>query len=421
MYESDNTQLTVDVTGWRATIRRWPPVPSNVWHLGFTSLLTDFSSEMVVSVLPAYLFVQLSLSPLAFGALDGLYNGVTAITRWASGIFADRWRRYKEVAAAGYTLSALCRLALLGAGRDLPALAVVIAADRLGKGIRTVPRDALISLSASSRQLGQAFGVHRALDAMGALLGPLGAFALLAVMPGAYDVVFVTSFSIAAVGVGVLLLFVRNVSAPSDTDSAADRPSFRTAVLLLWSPDFRMVVVVAAGLALVTVSDAFIYLALRDRVRFAPELFPLLFVGTAFFYLVMALPVGWFSDRFGRARTFLIGHALLLVLYVLLLRPPEHTLALIGAVALLGAYYAATDGVLAALASGILPPVQRGSGLALLTTATSASRLAASVSFGWAWTAFGKNTAVAAFALALACGIVLATLTFGGKQWSVDA
>ena len=124
--------------------RVWRSVSPTVWYLGITSLLTDLSSEMVASVLPVFLVVQLNLSPLAFGALDGLYNGVTALTRWVGGIAGDRWRRHKEIAVAGYALSAACRLGLLAAGRDVIAIGAVIASDRLGKGIRTVPRDTLI-------------------------------------------------------------------------------------------------------------------------------------------------------------------------------------------------------------------------------------------------------------------------------------
>jgi predicted MFS family arabinose efflux permease len=376
---------------------------------------------MVASVLPLYLVVQLNLSPLAFGALDGLYNGVTAVTRWAGGIVGDRWRRHKEVAAAGYVLSAVSRLGLLLVGRDVSALAAVIASDRLGKGIRTVPRDTLISLSASRQQLGQSFGVHRALDATGAMLGPLSAFALLALVPGRFDVVFVTSFCVAVVGLGVLVLFVENINSPSIADAGGQPGSIRAALGLLHRPDFRRVVTAASGLALLTVSDAFIYLVLREQVQLGAHLFPLLYVGTALFYLVLAVPIGWLADRWGRSRIFVAGHGVLLVLYMLLLSPPERTLGLLLAVALLGGYYAATDGVTVALASGMLPPSLRGSGLAVLTTATSLSRLVASIAFGWAWTLVGMDIAIASFGLALTVGIVFASMVLGLYERNSDA
>lgn len=401
--------------------RVWRAVPPTVLYLGITSLLTDLSSEMVASVLPIFLVVQLNLSPLAFGALDGLYNGVTALTRWAGGIAGDRWRRHKEIAVAGYALSAACRLGLLAAGRDVLALGAVIASDRLGKGIRTVPRDALISLSTSRDQLAHAFGVHRALDATGALLGPLCAFAILAVVPSGFDVVFVTSFSVAIVGLGVLILFVQNIGAARDAVADVRQASVRAAIGLLRHADFRRVVVVASGLALLTISDAFIYLALRERAGTEAYFFPLLYVGTALFYLLLAIPLGRLADHWGRSPVFLMGHVALLAVYGLLLLPVPHTLALSLGVALLGMYYAGTDGVMVALATGILPSALRGSGLALLTTATSLSRLVAAIAFGWAWTALGRDAAVTSFALALVAGVTLASRMLGRAHGNADA
>ena len=375
---------------------------------------------MVASVLPVFLVVQLNLSPLAFGALDGLYNGVTALTRWAGGIAGDRWRGHKQIAVAGYAVSAACRLGLLAAGRNVLALGVVIASDRLGKGIRTVPRDALISLSTSRDQLAHAFGVHRALDATGALLGPLCAFAILAVVPGGFDVVFVTSFSVAVVGVGVLALFVEN-AIPREAVADVRQGSVRTAIGLLTQAEFRRVVGVASGLALLTVSDAFIYLVLRERAATHTYFFPLLYVGTASFYLLLAIPLGRLADRWGRSRVFLTGHVALLAVYALLLLPVPGALAVFLSVALLGAYYAGTDGVMVALASGLIPAPLRGSGLALLTTATSLSRFVAAIAFGWAWTAIGRDAAVACFGVALIAGILVAMGLLGRAHGIADA
>jgi MFS family permease len=356
-----------------------------------------------------YLVLHLRLSPIAFGTLDGLYNGITAVTRWGSGVLADRWGRHKEVAASGYAMSALCRVGLLAAGREWTLLAVAILADRLAKGIRTAPRDALISLSAAPRGLAHAFGVHRAMDATGALIGPVVAVGLLTLVPSAFDLVFVTSFAIAVIGLGVLLLFVDNVRAPASVEPPAPRPSLQSALGLLQRRDYRTVVLAATGLALLTLSDAFVYLVLRDRLQLNAALFPLLYVGTASSYLLLAIPAGRLADSLGRSRLFLLGHVPLLVLYGLLMLGDAAVGALL-AVLLLGAYYAATDGVLAALASGMLPVTLRGSGLALLTTATSVARLAASVAFGWLWTVWGREAATASFGLALSIGLVVSVI-----------
>ncbi|NUU25802.1 MAG: MFS transporter, partial [Streptomycetaceae bacterium] len=180
-------------TGVRAPSRDAPArsrvtrlVAPNVLALGVVSLVTDISSEMVTAILPVYLVLGLGLSPLAFGMLDGLYNGATAFLRIAGGHIADRTRRHKPVAGFGYGLSAACKLALPAAG-TVPVIGAVIAADRMGKGVRTAPRDALISLSSPPGAQGRAFGVHRAFDTAGALLGPPTALAVLWFTAQAYD------------------------------------------------------------------------------------------------------------------------------------------------------------------------------------------------------------------------------------------
>src|SRR5262245_7840187 len=166
-----------------------------VWKLGLTSFLTDISSEMVNSVLPVYLVLHLHLSPLQYGVIDGVYNGLAVILiSLAAGLTADRSKRHKEVALTGYGFSAICKLFLLAAGGAWGWLIAIVGLDRIGKGIRTAPRDALISLNTPPHLMASAFAVHRALAAGGALLGPIVAFFLLTRMPGAFDVLWVTSF-----------------------------------------------------------------------------------------------------------------------------------------------------------------------------------------------------------------------------------
>src|SRR5690242_19490456 len=185
-------------------------VNSNVVKLGITSLFTDISSESISTILPLYLMFYLGLSPLQYGFVDGLYQGASALVRVFGGVAADRWQRYKEVAGLGYALSAVSKLAMLAVGPAWTALAAIVLIDRSGKGIRTAPRDALISLSTPRGSLGVAFGVHRALDTCGAMLGPLVAFGVLSALPNAFDLVFIISFCAALVGLGVLSLFVDN-------------------------------------------------------------------------------------------------------------------------------------------------------------------------------------------------------------------
>jgi MFS family permease len=404
VYRPD-TAIDVPWTSRRFWSEARRSVPLNVWLLGLTSLLTDVSSEMVVSVLPAYLVLGLHLSPLTYGAMDGLYSGATVVTRWLGGAVADRRGRYKGLALIGYGLSALCRAGLVLAGGAPAAIAGVIAADRVGKGIRTAPRDALISLSAPAGGLAQAFGVHRALDAAGALMGPLLAVWLLRRIPGAYDVVFVTSFAVALVGVAVLAMFVSDVRGGPRPGQG---PSLPDSLALLRRPEVGRVVLAAAALGIVTTSDGLIYIALQAGIQYPIHWLPLMYAGTAATFLLLAVPAGMLADRVGRTTVFILGHVALLLVYGLLFAPLGGMTVPLLVAGLLGAYYAATDGVLMALASTVVPSGQRGGGLALVATATSLGRMGAAIVFGFVWTMWSRDIAVGTFAVALACSVVLA-------------
>ena len=386
--------------------RRLPLISPTVWALGFTSLLTDISSEMVSSVLPIYLVLFMGMSPLMFGLVDGIYQGAAAIVRVFAGVLADRWNRHKEIAAWGYGLSAACRMLLPLAGNAWGSVVAIISVDRIGKGIRTAPRDALIANRSRSSDLATAFGVHRSLDAAGAMLGPVIAFALLALLPNKFDVLFVASFAFAIVGLGVILLFVPK--ADSNERQLPTTPvSMRSALKLLVEPRFRGQVSAATFLGLATISDSFVFLILQKQMGVPVTAFPLLYVGTSLATAVFSAPIGRLADKVGRMPSLLGGYLVLLVVYLLLLIPDrgQGMIALCVAIVLFGIYYAATDGVLAAMAASILPQQYSGSGLAVLATASNLARLAASVIFGLLWSLLGINQATILYLLALIIAI----------------
>ena len=313
MYQVANLRDLLRLRGRPRGLR----VGRNVVLLGLVSLFTDISSEMVATILPLYLVYTLGFTPLQYGIVDGLQQGAAALVRIAGGFLADRTRRHKEVAALGYGISAVSRLGLLAA-QSLTALSAITFLDRTGKGIRTAPRDALISLSTDREHLATAFGVHRSLDTAGAMLGPLIAFSLLTLAPGEFDAIFVVSFCAALVGLALLTLFVENRPVPVHEDSPV---SLAAAARLLGNRRFGMLVAVAGALSLATISDGFLFVALQRRLDFEPRLLPLLFVGTALAYMLLAIPVGRIADRFGRGRTFVAGYLPLLAAYGLLLAP----------------------------------------------------------------------------------------------------
>ena len=388
----------------RATAR--PVIGRTVWLLGLVSCFTDISSEMVSSILPVYLFVHLQLSAVQFGVIDGLYQGVTAFARLASGIVADRWRQYKQIAILGYGLSAMCKLGLLVTGSAWGTVASVLSVDRLGKGIRTAPRDALISLTTRPQDLASAFGVHRAMDTVGVLVGPLLAFWILSSMPSRFDAIFVVSFAIALIGVAILMLLVDD----RRTGDVENRRVTLNLPGLIHNRPFVAICVVAAITSFVVVSDAFLYLLLQWKRGSGAESIPLLYAGTATSYLVLAAPLGRLADRIGRSTVFLIGQACMVMVYAGVATLDIGLWMLVLALLLHGTYYAATDGVLAALVSGSTPAETRASSLAALNTATSLTRLAGSVVAGVIWSWRGPGTVVTLALAATVAAVIVSAL-----------
>ncbi|MFF0233724.1 MFS transporter [Micromonospora sp. NPDC005254] len=410
MYLSSVSRPVTDPPDAGPRRRRLALVSGNVVALGTVSLITDISAEMVAAVLPLYLVLGLQLSPVAFGVLDGVHTGATALLRVVGGFLADRFRRRKLVAGVGYALSAVAKLGLLLAGRSVPAIGAVIAVDRLGKGVRSAPRDALITLSTPPEALGRAFGVHRAMDSVGAFLGPLVAFAVLLVVGQSYDAVFVTSFCVAVLAVVVLVLFVRERPTGEPADGPDEpRVSVREAFGLLRSRPARRLLLAATMLGLATIGDGFVYLVLQRREDLGLRWFPLLALGTSLAYLVLAAPLGVLADRIGRLPVVVGGYVALGATYLLLSGPAHGWPALALTLALYGAFYAATDGVLIALAGPVLPPRLRTTGIALVQTGQALAYLVSSVLFGLAWQAWGPQTAVRVAAVAVV-GVLVVTV-----------
>ena len=471
--------------------------------MGLVSLFTDLSSEMVSAILPLYLMLFLGLSPLQYGVVDGLYQGVTAAVRIIGGLAADLTRRPKLIATIGYGLSAFCKLLFLPA-HSFASVSFAVALDRSGKGIRTAPRDAIIAASATPGNFGLAFGVHRALDTVGAMGGPLIAAAILLALPNGYSAIFLMSFSVALIGLALLVLTVPDVRpaalfggsgeskpwrvraaelrarlarvgrrAPAqdacalcadgshehghhdhdghdhgahDHDHGHDhqdqgddelpqgrpthvpcvgcrgacntglsrgpvglRSAGRMAKELLAQGSVLRVVVVAALLSLATVGDGFIYLSLRETVGVSNTLFPLLFVGTSLVYLALAIPLGKLADKRGRSVIFVVGHLAAATSYLLLLSGLPRLLMIGLVLAMLGIYYAATDGVLSALVSPLVPAGARSTALSLVQTAVAAGRMVAAIGFGFVWSSVGQHQALAIYGFALLAMILVIT------------
>lgn len=383
-------------------------IAGTVVGLGAVSLLTDISSESVAAILPLYITVVVGMGPLAYGFIDGIYQGVSALVRIIGGWWADKSDRPKLVAIAGYGLSALARLALLFS-HSFWVITSTIATDRIGKGLRTGPRDALIATASDPRYLGRNFGVHRAMDTTGALIGPLMGFAVLAAIPvglGGYHTIFVFSSAFAIMGVAVLVLGVPDLRRKGGTTG---EPSARPRWRDLTRPGLTRLLIAAGVLGVATVGDGFLYLALQDGNQISPTYFPLLFVGTNAAYLAFAIPLGRLADKVGRARVFLAGHVLLLLTYGFAGSHLGGAAGSIVVLLLLGTFYAATDGVLAALASREVPPESRASGISTAQTVQALARFVSSIGFGLMWQFNGRSAAILVMAVLLIIALALSS------------
>jgi len=387
-------------------------LPSIVYGIGMSSLLADVSAEMVVSVLPMYLFGVLQLSPLLVGLLDGFYQGGAALVRLVAAVLADGRFGARRVALWGYGLSALSRLllascAIPGLMTGLLGAMAALLSDRVGKGIRTAPRDALIAQSVPHQHLGLAFGVHRRLDAAGALLGPLLAGALLWLLPMRYEVVFLVSAVVALPGIAV---FWRATAACRHQLATAAAPEHGM-LSLLRSPWFVKALMLVAATSLFSISDGLLYASIQRAVGLSPELFPLLSVVSALGFLLAAAPLGRLADRVGTVKVYLAGNLCLAATYLAWACGGVATTPIaVAMVFMIGVYYAATDGVIVAAAAGSLAPPVRSRGLALLATVIGCAKFLSSLLFGALWTHLDVTVATLLFAAGLLLSVLVAAL-----------
>lgn len=381
-----------------------PPAAAPPRRLGRTvvalaavSFLTDVSSEMIYPLLPLFLAGTLGAGAGVLGLVEGAAESTAALLKLGSGWWSDRRPRRKPLVVLGYALSSAVRplVALAqGAGHVL----LVRLADRVGKGLRTSPRDALIADAVDPAVRGRAFGLHRAADHAGAVVGPLVAFALLAAAPGNLRLVFALSAVPAALAVAVLVAAVREGPrpAPARVAPAAGRPLGR---------GFRAYLAVVLLFTLGNSSDAFLLLRAAD-LGVAPALVPVLW---AMFHLVKAAtstPGGALSDRLGRRPLILAGWAVYALVYLGFARAEAawHAWALF---AVYGAFYGLTEGTEKALVADLVPADRRGAAFGAYHLAVGLGALPASVLFGLVWerlgapAAFGLGASLAGAAAAL--------------------
>lgn len=374
-------------------------VEKNVFFMGLVSFFNDFSNEMIVSVFPAFFSSVLKSGAASLGFIEGLADGLSSITKIFSGRLSDRLQKRKLLALSGYILSVATRPFYLVSSTALHVLGIRVI-DRIGKGIREAPRDALLSLSTPKESVGRSFGFHRAMDSMGAILGPLAAFLILEMFPGAFNAVFLTAFF-----VGILALFsfafIREIHA---AEARGEKIRLR---LKAQTKEFRRFLVIIFILSLANLPIALLLLRTQD-LGLAVSFIPLFYLFFNVSYTLLSFTAGRMADKAGDKPVILGGYLLIGLGYLFMIYDQTLTALAVGFV-ILGAGGAFTDGVQRSFAARLTDPSERGNAYGLLNAAIGLGVLFAGIVGGFLWQYFGATSA-----LTLSLGLILvALIAFG--------
>jgi MFS family permease len=362
----------------------WRDIPAGVWTLGFVSMLMDISSEMIHALLPVYLVTVLGTSMLTVGVIEGIAEATASITKVFSGALSDWLGKRKFLAVIGYGLAAVTKPIFPLA----PSVAWLVAArfiDRVGKGIRGAPRDALVADIAPAHLRGASFGLRQSLDTVGAFLGPLLAILLMWLTANHFTTVFWIAVIPAFLALGLIMFAVREPERPAGL--RAVRSPLSLTELKRLGGSYWWIVAVAAVFTLARFSEAFLVLRAQS-VGLPIMLVPAVMVLMNVVYALAAYPAGILSDKVDRLTVLALGLVLLIVADVVLALAPGVVGVAIG-VSLWGLHMGFTQGLLATLVADTAPPELRGTAYGMFNLISGGAMLAASVIAGILWDVFG--------------------------------
>jgi len=389
---------------WRTGLSR------NVLLLGAVSFLNDAASEMIYPLLPVFLSAVLGAGPAALGIIEGIAESTASFLKLASGYVSDRVRRRKQWVVGGYLLSNLTR-PLIGLAASWPAVLFLRFFDRIGKGVRTSPRDALIAESTPPEYRGKAFGFHRASDHAGAVAGPLLATLLLGFFAFPLKTVFLLSVIPGLLAVAVLLAGVREMPVFRRTET----PPARMMIREVWRgmpKALRHFVLILFLFTLGNSTDAFLLLK-AQQLGVSVAMIPILWVVLHIVKMGSSIPAGIVSDRIGRKGVIVTGWVIYAGTYAGFVWAESAWEAWI-LFAVYGLYFGFTEGVEKALIADLAPAHFRGSAFGFYNLMVGIGALPASLLFGWVWQSFGSPAAFAmGAAFALAASLLLWRLPVG--------
>jgi MFS family permease len=376
-------------------------LPRTVWLLGVTSLFTDVSSSLIYGLLPFFLVSELGASVLAVALIDGIAEATASFGKICSGVLSDRIGRRKGLTVLGYGLSAGAKLLFpiaVSAGGVLAARFV----DRLGKGVRGAPRDALVADVTPAPLLGAAYGLRQSLDEAGTLLGPLAAVGLMLLFDADVRLVFWLACIPAIVSVAILVFGVAEEPRASRPGAGSPWP-LRLSDLKRLEAGFWLFAGALFVMFLPRFTDAFYLLRGQDLGLSAAQV-PLLLATMSAMTTFLTAPLGRWSDRVGRRRPVLLGFALLLLSHAVLALAWTPAIAFVGA-ALFGLHFALTQAVLAALVADMAPADLRGTAFGMFHLISGLAILIGSSAAGWLWDAAGADVMFAAAAAVSLLGL----------------
>lgn len=358
-------------------------LPRGIWALGFVSMFMDLSSEMIHALLPVYLVTVLGASTLTVGLIEGLAEATAMITKIFSGALSDWLGRRKLLAVIGYGLAALTK-PIFPLATTIEWVVTARFLDRVGKGIRGAPRDALVADLAPAPLRGASFGLRQSLDTIGAFLGPLAAIGLMLFTGDNYAAVFWIAVIPAFVAFGLMAFAVKE---PERAIDAAARPKPQFADAWRLPRPFWAVVAVAVVLTLARFSEAFLILRAQS-VGLTIAIVPIVMVVMNIVYALAAYPAGALSDRFGRQAVLIVGVATLVVADLLLAFTTSVPILLLGVV-FWGLHMGLTQGLLATLVADTAPADLRGTAFGVFNLTSGVAMLVASVVAGALWDVYG--------------------------------
>ena len=379
-------------------------LPAAIWAMGLASMFMDMSSELIHSLLPVFMVTGLGASMVTVGVLEGVAEATAAITKIFSGALSDFLRKRKLLMVLGYSLAAFTK-PIFPLANSIGWVFGARFVDRVGKGIRGAPRDALVADIAPPESRGAAYGLRQALDSVGAVLGPLLAVLFMAWFANNMRAVMWVAVLPAVITVALLILYVHE---PEGSDEAgAVRARLTLADIRRLSLRYWLVVLLGAVFTLARFSEAFLVLRAQD-VGLAIGYVPLMMIVMNVFYASCAYPAGAAADRFSPRTLLLAGLALLIAADLLLAAAQGPPVAFAGA-ALWGLHMALTQGLLSKLVADVSPADLRGTAFGVFNLISGVALLLASVIAGELWESLGASATFVAggiFAALAACGLL---------------